>query len=171
MDPDPMKAENLAPKVPEKDDEASDAPANPDEVEKKAPPAPVQATTIHEAVLLIKEGKSELAITSLRAIWKTNGNSAYIPFLLGNLYYDKGWWSIAMDHYTIATSKNGGYKGNPVLNRNIIKTLGSSKTRAKASALLRNNGKAALPFLKQATATNNAVGKAAANLYRSMGGR
>ena len=38
---------------------------------------------------LIKAGKRDLALASLRALWKKRPQSAYIPFLLGNLYFDQ----------------------------------------------------------------------------------
>jgi len=89
----------------------------------------------------------------LRKIWKKTPNSAYVPFLLGNLYFDKRWWSVAMDHYKIAIAKNAGYKKNPTLIRNIIKTLGSAKTNKRAQAFLKSTiGRPALPHLKYAAA-------------------
>ena len=59
---------------------------------------------------MIKAGKKELALASLRQLWKKQPNSGYIPFLLGNLYFDKKWWSVSMDHYRAAIKKNAGYR-------------------------------------------------------------
>ncbi len=155
-DPDPEQADNPVPEDPNKpviDDEAEDAPKTEQEVEviakKQEPAQPVQATTVHDAVKLIKDGKNELALASLRSIWKKQPNSAYVPFLLGNLYFDKRWWSVAMDHYRIAITKNAGYKKNPTLNRNIIRTLGSAKTNKAAQYFLRVTiGRPSLPYLR-----------------------
>ena len=72
------------------------------------PPAPQMAKTINGAVRLIKAGKKDLALASLRALHKKNQNSAYIPFLMGNIYFDRKWWSVAMDHYQLAIKKNSG---------------------------------------------------------------
>ena len=175
MEPDPVTAENLAPtKDSEAEDEAPDAPATEAEVEKHAPPAPVLAKNTDEAIRFIKEGKSELALASLRALWKKAPKSAYIPFLLGNLYFDKSWWSIAMDHYRIAITKSGGYKQNAILNRNIIRMLASTKTRGKADLFLRKTiGKSAVPYLKQAAVSekNATVRQYAAGLAKAIGGR
>jgi serine/threonine-protein kinase len=172
MEPDPVTAENLAPKTDsDSEDEAPDAPATDADVEKKAPPAPVLARNTEEAVRLIKEGKSELALSSLRALWKKSPNSGYIPFLLGNIYFDKSWWSIAMDHYRIAITKSGGYRQNSTLNRNIIRMLASTKTRAKADAFIRRTiGKPAVPYLRQAAANekNAAVRTYAGRLAGSI---
>jgi len=176
MEPDPLTVENVAPKTggPDPEDEAPDAPATEQEIEKRAPLAPVLATTIPAAVALIKEGKQELAIVSLRALWKKAPNNGYIPFLLGNVYFDKRWWSIAMDHYRIAITRNGGYRQNSTLNRNIIRMLASNRTRQKADGFLRKTvGKPAVPYLKQAAANekNAQVRKYAGGLAKAIGGR
>ncbi|MDQ3336925.1 MAG: protein kinase [Myxococcota bacterium] len=157
--PSPEAAENPAPQDPNKpeiDDEADDAPKSDQEVEvhvekKVAADKPQLATTIRGAVQLIQQNKDDLALASLRQIWKKTPKSAYVPFLLGNLYFDKRWWSVAMDHYKIAIAKNAGYKKNATLIRNIIRTLGSVKTNKRAQVFLRNLiGKPAIPYLKYA---------------------
>jgi serine/threonine-protein kinase len=176
MEPDPETATNVAPKTAESEaeDEAPNAPITETEVEKHAPPTPMKAATIRDALVLIKEGKSELAISSLRALWKKAPKNGYIPFLLGNLYFDKRWWSIAMDHYRIAIVKNGGYRQNSTLNRNIIRMLASNKTRGKADYFLRKTiGKPAVPYLKFAAQSekNARVRSYAAGLAKAIGGR
>jgi eukaryotic-like serine/threonine-protein kinase len=171
MAPDPQAAENVAPKTPPASDEAPDAPKSATEVEKHVPAAPVLATTIPDAVQLIKEGKADLALSSLRALWKRNSNSAYIPFLLGNLYFDKQWWSVAMDHYRSAISKNAEYKKNQTLNMNIIRMLGSSKTSGKAEYFLRKTiGKPSVIYLKYAASHHESayVRRYAATLARQI---
>jgi eukaryotic-like serine/threonine-protein kinase len=121
------------------DDEEKDAPQTPEEVEKREPepPAPQLATSVHDAVLLIKAGKKDLALASLHKLYKKQPNSGYIPFLLGNLYFDKKWWSVSMQYYRTAIKKNSGYRSNAVLNRNIIRMLASNKTRGAATNFLR----------------------------------
>ncbi|HEX2691943.1 MAG TPA: protein kinase, partial [Kofleriaceae bacterium] len=128
---DPKTADDPAPastKPSNEADEAANAPASAEEVEKHAPATPVLATTLPGAVQLIKDGKPDLALASLRALWKKTPNSAYIPFLLGNLYFDQRWWTVALDHYTAAIKKNADYRANPTLNRNVIRMLASNKT-------------------------------------------
>ena len=162
--PSPEEAANPAPtdpNKPEAEDEAEDAPKSEQEaeshVEKKVAetpkdkPQPQLATTIRDAVKLIQANQDDLALASLLKIWKKTPKSAYVPFLLGNLYFDKRWWSVAMDHYKIAIAKNAGYKKNPTLIRNIIKTLGSVKTNKRAQAFLKGIiGRPALPHLRYA---------------------
>jgi TolA-binding protein len=151
---DPAIAEDPAPastKPSSDEDEAANAPATAAEVEKHAPVAPVLATTLPGAVQFIQEGKRDLALASLRALWTKTPASAYIPFLLGNLYYDQRWWTVAMEHYTAAIKKNAQYKSNPTLNRNVIRMLASDKTSRKALGFLKFTvGKPALPYLRYA---------------------
>jgi hypothetical protein len=168
---DPDKAIDLDPQAGKGsavEDEAADAPKTSEEVEKK--PQPVQlAPTLHDAVELIRQGKREPALASLRALRKKNPKSAYIPFLLGNLYYDQRWWSVAMDDYADAIKKNAQYRGNATLNRNVIRMLGSPKTQARASVFLRNTiGHPARAYLESAARheENPVVRKKAADLAR-----
>jgi TolA-binding protein len=160
---DPAAAEDPAPastKPSDETDEAPNAPTTTEEVEKRAPAAPVRATTLPGAVQLIKSGKRDLALASLRALWKKTPNSAYIPFLLGNLYFDQRWWLVALDHYTSAIKKNAAYRANPTMNRNVIRMLASKKTSRRAEGFLKYTvGKPALPYLKYAAQhdTNNQV--------------
>ena len=151
---DPATADDPAPasSKPSNDaDEAANAPATVEEAAKHTAAAPVRATTLASAVQLISDGKRELAIASLRALWTKTPASAYIPFLLGNLYYDQRWWSVALDHYAVAIKKNPKYRANPTLNRNVIRMLASTKTSRKAQGFLKYGvGKPALPYVRYA---------------------
>jgi TolA-binding protein len=130
-------------------DEAADAPTTKEEVERHP------ATNLHDAVNLIKDGKRDLALASLRSLSVSPrfAKSAYIPFLLGNLYFDKRWWSVAMDHYADAIKKNAEYRQNPTINRNVIKMLSSPKTQQRATNFLRGTiGHPATIYLRFAAA-------------------
>jgi len=132
-------------------DEAANAPKTVAEVEKHTPATPVRATTLAGAVQLIQDGKRDLALASLRGLWTKTPNSAYIPFLLGNLYYDQQWWSVAMEHYSVAIKKNAQYRSNPTINRNVIRMLASNKTARKAQGFLKYTvGRPALPYVRYA---------------------
>jgi tRNA A-37 threonylcarbamoyl transferase component Bud32 len=166
-DPDEANKGSAAPP----EDEAPDAPKTEEEVEKKEtpPPAPQLARTVHDAVVLIQKGEKPLALASLRELWKKQQNSAYIPFLMGNLYFDKQWWGVSLDHYRAAIKKNAGYRRNPVLNKNVIRMLASAKTRQTATNFLRGViGSYAKPYLKAAATSekNAVVRKQAASLAR-----
>ncbi len=166
---DPLTADNPDPDAGDDtaEDQAPDAPDELDEVE--APPAPAKNVT--EAIQMLKDGKRELARQSLHALWKKSPNSAQIPFLLGNIYNDKLWWSVAMDHYKIAIVKNGGYKANAILNKNVINMLASPKTVKKAAAFIRTNiGRSAKGYLANAAKhhKNPNVKKQAAALLKQI---
>ena len=154
------------------EDEAAGAPSTAEEVEKQPAPAPpALATTLPAAIQLIKDGKRDVALASLQALWKKRPNSSYIPFLLGNLYYDQRWWGVAMDYYKAAITKNAAYKGNQTLNRNVIRMMASSKTVNRAKSFLRTTiGRPAVPYLKAAAKTeaNPNVRKLAASLAKQI---
>ena len=165
-DPDPEAKTGSAATATE---EAADAPKTKEEVEIHAPPAPQLATNLHDAVNLIKDGKRELALASLRALAVRNPHSAYVPFLLGNLYFDQRWWSVAMDHYADAIKKNPEYRQNPTINRNVIKMLSGPKTQVRATNFLRGTiGHPAAVYLRFAAAhePNPVVRKQASQLAR-----
>lgn len=172
---DPAIAEDPAPasSKPSGDaDEAVNAPKTAAEVERRAPPPPpARGTTLEGAVQLIKEGKHDLALASLRALWKKTPSSAYIPFLLGNLYYDQRWWTVAMEHYSAAIKKNGKYRANPTINRNVISMLASNKTAYRAQVFLKFTvGRPALAYVRHAAVhdANSQVRQRAKFLARNI---
>ncbi|MEO8843143.1 MAG: protein kinase [Kofleriaceae bacterium] len=171
---DPEKAEDLDPakgSAETAEDEAGDAPKSNEEAEHAPTPAtPQLATNVHDTVLLIQAGQREEAIASLRILQKKQTKSAYIPFLLGNLYFDKTWWSVSMDNYAQAIHVNPAYKNNGVISRNLIKMLASAKTRTRASSFLRGMGHPAAIYVKYAAAhdPNPVVKKYAANLAKQI---
>ncbi|HTR55287.1 MAG TPA: protein kinase [Kofleriaceae bacterium] len=169
---DPSKAEDLDPgkgSATSAEEEAAGAPQTSEEIEKHAPAPPQLAKTLPEAVALIKAGQRSLALHSLRALEQKSPQSSYIPFLLGNLYYDQLWWGVALDEYAAAIHKNAAYRGNATLNRNVIRMLSSKQTSQKASNFLRGViGHPALPYLKAAAVhePNPVVRKKAGELAR-----
>ena len=170
---DPEKAEDLDPakgSAETAEDEAGDAPKSNEEAEHATPAAPQLATNVHDAVLLIQAGQREEAIASLRGLQKKQPKSAYIPFLLGNLYFDKTWWSVSMDNYAQAIHVNAAYKNNGVISRNLIKMLASGRTRNRATNFLRGIGHPASPYIKYAAAhdPNPVVKKYAAALAKQI---
>ena len=120
---------------------------------------------------MIKTGKKPLALSSLRLLWKKQPNSSYIPFLMGNLYFDKKWWSVSLDHYKTAIKKDPGFRRNQVLNRNVIRMLASVKTRQSATNFIRGTiGTHAKRYLAQAAKTekNPVVRKEATRVARMI---
>jgi tetratricopeptide (TPR) repeat protein len=172
---DPNTAEDLDPQkgsAATAQDEAADAPESGSAAEAKAPeppPAVKRATTVAGVLALIKQGQRETALASLTQMHRTNPRNATIPFLMGNLYFDKLWWTAAMDNYQEAIKKNPSYRNNPTLNKNVIVMLSSGKTRQRATNFLRGIiGHPAAAYLRYeaAHAENPVVRKQAANLAR-----
>ena len=174
LEPDPVSADHAVPETEptEDEDEAADAPATDEEVEKQpAPPAPKLARTIHGAVVLIKQGERDLALASLLQLKRKNPKSAYVPYLLGNLYFEKRWWSVALNNYRLAIKKNSGYRKNGVLIGKVVRMLASNKTAGRASAFLRGTiGRPALTYVKYAASKNPnpTVRKRAATLSKQI---
>jgi eukaryotic-like serine/threonine-protein kinase len=110
-----------------------------------------EVESVAAAVALIKAGKREEAIHALVGLRRNMPKSAYVPYLLGNLYFEKGWWTLGMDYYDAAIRTNGQYGAKQILNQNLIRALGSKKTRKKAARMFVNTvGTAALPHLRKA---------------------
>ncbi|HEY4182001.1 MAG TPA: serine/threonine-protein kinase [Kofleriaceae bacterium] len=168
---DPETADNPDPNA-GKDDPEDEDPNAPDTVDdtKPEPPAPQRAKTVAEAIQMIKDGKREEALTSLRILGQAYPHNATIPFLLGNLYFDKRWWSVSMDQYKVAIDKASAYKKNGVLNKNLVKMLGDPRTVRKAQNMLRANGSPAKPYLKVAAKSdkNANVRKYSASLLKQI---
>ncbi len=117
---------------PDDDETAPPAPAPPPARTVVAP-----ARSVKEALSLVKRGHRDAALQGLRMLWKKQPRNAQLPYLLGNLYHDKKWWSVAMEHYQAAIARKRSYRSNSTIIRNVISALGSSKTRTKASWFLR----------------------------------
>jgi eukaryotic-like serine/threonine-protein kinase len=116
---------------------------------------PTDVDTVPEAVALIRAGKRQDAIRALVALRRKMPKSAYVPYLLGNLYFEKGWWTLGMDYYEAAIRQNQLYGGKRILNENVIRALGGKKTRKKAARMFVNSiGRSALPFLRKAARTD-----------------
>ncbi len=137
------------------------------------PPAikPDPIDTVEEAVAAIRQGKNEEAIEALRILRKKMPKSAYVPYLLGNLYMAKRWWTVGMDHYRAAIRNNRVYRGKRILNQNVIRALASVKVRRKAAGMLIYSiGRPSLPYLKRAfnSDRNRSVRKQAWWLYKRI---
>ncbi len=167
-EPDAIEPEVIA----SADPEAAEKSVDPDD-DRPAPPPPRPAAplakTLPAVTALIKKGERELAISSLHAMWKKTPKDARMPYILGNLYFDKRWWTIGMQYYNAAIARVPAYKGNQTLIRNVISAIGNSKTRGKATYLLTKVIGAGAKGLVRAASKNHAdpaVRKAAQSLLK-----
>lgn len=173
----PLPAEELDEPVEAVSDEATvdDAQLAAEPEHKPEPPAPKRdANTIAEVKALIKDGQREDAISALYRMAKKQPKSAYIPYLLGNLYFAKSWWKDALKNYGRAIDNNRAYRKKAVLNKNAIRALAASSTRSRATTLiLKKIGRSALRHLRHAAKhdRNPNVRKRAAYLIKRLGGK
>ncbi|HUQ02195.1 MAG TPA: serine/threonine-protein kinase [Kofleriaceae bacterium] len=126
------------------------------------PPTPPAARpaikTVAQALARARAGHRDEAIAGLRALWKKSPKSASIPYVLGNLYTEKRWWSVAMEHYQAAIKRGAAYRRNATLIRNVISMLGSPRTRGQASWFLRKTvGAPAKAHLRTAAKRHKSV--------------
>jgi hypothetical protein len=144
---------DIAADEPEGETEAPDAPDSVEAAEaREAAQAPVAkvapARSVAEAKAMLKRGQRGPALTGLRALWKKSPRSAGLPYLMGNIYYDMKWWSVALEHYKAAIQRGAAYKRNATLIRNVIHMMGTKKTRGRAAYFLRKVvGRPAKPYL------------------------
>ncbi len=127
--------------------------------------------SVADAILLIKDGSHEAAISGLRQLLRKHPRNAQAAYVLGNLYFDKLWWSVALVQYEKAIGSNRKYKRNSILITNSIAAMGSMKTRGKAQRFLRLRvGRVALPRLRRASKKdkNPLVRSGATQLVRQM---
>ena len=85
--------------------------------------------------------------------------------MLGNLYYDQRWWSVAMDDYADAIKKNAAYRNNPTLNRNVIRMLAAHEDPPEGDSFLRGtigHRRAIVPPVRGRARDNPIVRKQAA---------
>jgi serine/threonine-protein kinase len=151
-DPELAAEADIAPDQPEGETEAPDAPESAQAAEAREAAQPVAkiapARSVAEAKAMLKRGQRGPALTGLRALWKKSPRSAGLPYLMGNIYYDMKWWSVALEHYQAAIQRAPAYKRNATLIRNVIHMMGTKKTRGKAAYFLRKVvGRAAKPYL------------------------
>ncbi len=100
---------------------------------------------------LIARGDSDAAIRGIHALRRKQPRAAQLPFLLGNLYFDKGWWLDGLAKYRETIGLASAYRGNARLQRDAIRALGQDRAYPRARALLvRDVGRSARPALKRA---------------------
>jgi hypothetical protein len=134
----------------------------------------VEVKSVADVETLIRAGKKNEAVAGLEKLQRANPKSAYIPYLLGNLYFDRMWWTDGMERYRAAIANNREYRKRSVLIKNTIRALGSQKTSGKAYSLLSSViGWPALPYLKSAAKSdgNSKVRSRAASLVKKISKR
>ncbi len=107
--------------------------------------------SIADVETLIQSGDRDGAIKGLQLLRASEPENPRLPYLLGNLFFEKRWWADGMERYKDAIRLDSEYRKDPILNRNLIAVLSSEKLFRKARALiLKSIGSDALPYLQQA---------------------
>src|SRR5690606_4843579 len=82
---------------------------------------PGTVETIRDVERLVAQGRTEAAIQGILKLRRTYfPTSAYLAYLLGNLYFDKVWWSDGIDAYSDAIRLKRDFRSNATLNKNAI---------------------------------------------------
>ncbi len=127
--------------------------------------------TIHEVVKLIQKGRRDEAIAGILKLRPTHRRSAYLPFLLGNLCFEKKLFNAGLDAYRDAVVTNAVYGRKAEVNNNVILALSDPGSRAKAVRLIVDViGEDAVPYLRKAAKSHGdaAVRKLAGELVEKL---
>ena len=136
--------------------------------------AAVDATpveSIKDVRELISAGKTDAAIAGLRKLRKQTPQNGYYVLMLANLYFDKGWWGDALEHYRAAVRISPAYRSRGDINKNLIAMLSGKRIYRKASQVIQNNlGRHALPHLRRAAKRDKSpiVRRRAAQLVKKI---
>jgi hypothetical protein len=101
-----------------------------------ASPSEAKVETLAQVRALIAKGKLDAAIRGIQQLRRKTPRAAQLPFMLGNLYFDKHWWSDGLAKYREAIKLAPGYRGNGRIQRDAIRALGEDRTYPRARALL-----------------------------------
>ena len=150
------------------DNEGEDTPAKADDGsgENDRAPAPESAAVqnhpappvrnISDARALMRKGDVDGALAGLYRLRHARpapsaAKSSEIATLIGDLYFDKKWWTDALREYRFAITVDAHAKKNDILINNSVRALGEHDTTARARRLILDYvGRGAAPALKRA---------------------
>src|SRR5262249_34422536 len=135
---------------------------------------PFEVKSFADVQELVAAGRREEAIVGLERLRRTSPKNAYFAYYLGNLYFQRKWWTDGLESYEAAIAQNRTYRTRVLLIKNAIVALSSNKTAAKAQKiLLRDVGAPAVPYLRAAAKgdASSAVRARATWLLRMLGRR
>ena len=118
-------------------------------------PAP-GVRNISDARALMRKGDTDGALAGLYRLRHARpapsaSKSSEIATLIGDLYFDKKWWTDALREYRFAITLDGRAKKNDILVNNSVRALGDHNTYARARRLLLDYvGRGAASALKRA---------------------
>jgi eukaryotic-like serine/threonine-protein kinase len=114
-------------------------------------PPPSNAVSLATVYALIRQNKTGQAMGVIQVLRRKSPKSAELPYLLGDLYFDRHWWSDGLAKYREAIKLGPGYRKKASIQRNAIVALADDRTYPRARALLvKDIGRAATQRLKKA---------------------
>jgi eukaryotic-like serine/threonine-protein kinase len=114
-----------------------------------------RVTSIAGVTALVRQNKLDEAINALRDLRKKSPKSAELPYLMGDLYFDRGWWSDGLAKYREAIKMNRGMRNRVSVQRNAIRAFADDRTYPRARALIvKDVGYAAAMRLRKAAKTD-----------------
>jgi eukaryotic-like serine/threonine-protein kinase len=120
---------------------------------------------------LVAAGRGSSAVTPLVRLRKQFPRSAEIPYLLGQVYFDRLWCSQGIEAFRAAIAKNGAYRQDEHLITSALHCFLSPPNSGRVSRFLRDDvGTPAVPYL-QTMATkhpNSKVRERAARALRDL---
>jgi len=118
-------------------------------------PAP-SVRNISDARALMRKGDTDGALAGLYRLRHakpspSSSKASEIATLIGDLYFDKKWWTDGLREYRFAITVDARAKKNDLLLGNSVRALGDHNTFARARRLLLDYvGRGAIPALKRA---------------------
>ncbi len=103
-----------------------------------APPAneASNVSSVKDVRALIAQGKVDDAIAGLRVLRRRDPRNPELPYLIGDLYFEKGFFKDGLSRYRQALKLRPSMKVRATVQRNAIAALGNDKTYARARALI-----------------------------------
>ena len=145
----PVRAADKAPVAPPQ--AAEPQPATP------APAAqPADVPGLDRAEALVRAGRGSAALDMLRKLRLKYPNNPRVAYLIGNVYFDRMWWSEGFDAYRVAVTGNAAYRQDRTLIVNVLKSFMSERYGSVGARFIeREIGAAAIPFLQDAARGNS----------------
>jgi serine/threonine-protein kinase len=114
-----------------------------------------RVTTLAGVNALVRQNKLDEAINAVRVLRKKSPKSAELPYLLADLYFDRGWWSDGLAKYREAIKMSRGMRNRVSVQRNAIRAFADDRTYPRARALLvKDVGYVAAARLRKAAKTD-----------------
>jgi serine/threonine protein kinase len=130
------------------------SPATPDEATEDQPQTRTAGADnpIKDIERLVQQGRRDEAIRRILHLRRTDfPRSAYLAYMLGNLYFEKKQWGNGLEAYEDAIRLKRDYRSHATLNENAIRAFSHQQTWPKARALFVGQiRQAGLKYLRQA---------------------